>query len=112
MAEVGAVMIVGGNINHVTRTMTTTIALETSRGNLELALALGGHPDGHWPIFDQRACDVDPTPPRRQARPCVICPTTSPPQVSHLKAEAAAALWKPARCPMRYTNGRHAIALA
>lgn len=41
MAEVGAVMIVGGNINHVTRTMTTTIALETSRGNLELALALG-----------------------------------------------------------------------
>lgn len=41
IAEVGAVMIVGGNINHVTRVMTTTIALETSRGNLELALALG-----------------------------------------------------------------------
>jgi tungstate transport system permease protein len=41
VAEVGAVMIVGGNINHVTRVMTTTIALETSRGNLELALALG-----------------------------------------------------------------------
>jgi tungstate transport system permease protein len=40
-AEVGAVLIVGGNINHVTRVMTTTIALETSRGNLELALALG-----------------------------------------------------------------------
>ena len=40
-AEVGAVMIVGGNINHVTRTMTTTIALETSRGELALALALG-----------------------------------------------------------------------
>lgn len=40
-AEVGAVMIVGGNINHVTRTMTTTIALETSRGELSLALALG-----------------------------------------------------------------------
>jgi len=38
---VGAVIIVGGNINHVTRVMTTTIALETSRGNLELALALG-----------------------------------------------------------------------
>lgn len=41
VAEVGAVMIVGGNINHVTRVMTTTIALETSKGNLQLALALG-----------------------------------------------------------------------
>ncbi|MEM7742091.1 MAG: ABC transporter permease [Pseudomonadota bacterium] len=41
VAEVGAVIIVGGNIDHVTRVMTTTIALETSRGNLELALALG-----------------------------------------------------------------------
>ena len=40
-AEVGAVIIVGGNINHVTRVMTTTIALETSKGNLELAMALG-----------------------------------------------------------------------
>ncbi|MEM9060236.1 MAG: ABC transporter permease [Pseudomonadota bacterium] len=41
IAEVGAVIIVGGNINHVTRVMTTAIALETSKGNLELALALG-----------------------------------------------------------------------
>lgn len=41
VAEVGAVMIVGGNINHVTRVMTTAIALETSRGDLALALALG-----------------------------------------------------------------------
>lgn len=40
-AEVGAVMIVGGNIDHVTRVMTTTIALETSKGNLALALGLG-----------------------------------------------------------------------
>lgn len=40
-AEVGAVMIVGGNINHLTRVMTTAIALETSRGNLALALGLG-----------------------------------------------------------------------
>jgi tungstate transport system permease protein len=40
-AEVGAVIIVGGNIRHVTRVMTTTIALETSKGNLALALALG-----------------------------------------------------------------------
>lgn len=40
-AEVGAVLIVGGNINHVTRVMTTTIALETSKGNLALALGLG-----------------------------------------------------------------------
>ncbi|MFS4437958.1 ABC transporter permease [Paracoccaceae bacterium GXU_MW_L88] len=42
IAEVGAVMIVGGNIDHATRVMTTTIALETSKGNLALALALGG----------------------------------------------------------------------
>jgi tungstate transport system permease protein len=41
IAEVGAVIIVGGNINHVTRVMTTTIALEISKGNLALALALG-----------------------------------------------------------------------
>jgi tungstate transport system permease protein len=41
IAEVGAVIVVGSNINHVTRVMTTTIALETSKGNLELALALG-----------------------------------------------------------------------
>jgi tungstate transport system permease protein len=40
-AEVGAVMIVGGNINGVTRVMTTTIALETSKGDLPLALGLG-----------------------------------------------------------------------
>jgi tungstate transport system permease protein len=40
-AEVGAVMIVGGNIDHLTRIMTTTIALETSKGNLALALGLG-----------------------------------------------------------------------
>jgi tungstate transport system permease protein len=40
-AEVGAVMIVGGNIDNFTRTMTTTIALETSKGNLPLALGLG-----------------------------------------------------------------------
>ncbi len=40
-AEVGAVMIVGGNIDHVTRVMTTAIALETSKGDLELALGLG-----------------------------------------------------------------------
>ena len=41
IAEVGAVIIVGGNIEHVTRVMTTTIALETSKGNLALAMALG-----------------------------------------------------------------------
>ena len=40
-SEVGAVMIVGGNIEGVTRVMTTTIALETSKGDLPLALALG-----------------------------------------------------------------------
>ncbi len=41
IAEVGAVIIVGGNINHLTRVMTTAIALETSKGDLPLALALG-----------------------------------------------------------------------
>ena len=40
-AEVGAVIIVGGNIDHVTRVMTTAIALETSKGDLALALGLG-----------------------------------------------------------------------
>ncbi len=40
-AEVGAVIIVGGNIDGVTRVMTTTIALETSKGDLPLALSLG-----------------------------------------------------------------------
>jgi tungstate transport system permease protein len=38
---VGAVIIVGGNIEHLTRVMTTAIALETSKGDLSLALALG-----------------------------------------------------------------------
>lgn len=41
IAEVGAVIIVGGNIAHVTRVMTTAIALETSKGDLALALGLG-----------------------------------------------------------------------
>ncbi len=41
IAEVGAVIIVGGNIAHLTRVMTTAIALETSKGDLPLALALG-----------------------------------------------------------------------
>jgi tungstate transport system permease protein len=41
VAEVGAVIIVGGNIDHMTRVMTTAIALETSKGELAFALALG-----------------------------------------------------------------------
>ncbi|MDO9414111.1 MAG: ABC transporter permease [Pseudolabrys sp.] len=40
-AEVGAIMVVGGNINNFTRTMTTSIALETSKGDLPLAIGLG-----------------------------------------------------------------------
>jgi tungstate transport system permease protein len=40
-AEVGAVMVVGGNVEGFTRVMTTAIALETSKGDLPLALALG-----------------------------------------------------------------------
>lgn len=42
ISEVGAILVVGGNIAGYTRTMTTSIALETSRGNLGFALALGG----------------------------------------------------------------------
>jgi tungstate transport system permease protein len=41
ISEVGAVILVGGNILGLTRTMTTTIALQTSQGDLSLALALG-----------------------------------------------------------------------
>ena len=41
MSEVGAIIIVGGNIIHYTRVMTTTIALETSKGNLSMAMSLG-----------------------------------------------------------------------
>lgn len=41
LSEVGAIIIVGGNIASYTRTMTTTIALETSKGNLEFAVGLG-----------------------------------------------------------------------
>ena len=41
IAEVGAVMIVGGNIAGATRVMTTSIALETSKGDLPIAIALG-----------------------------------------------------------------------
>ena len=41
ISEVGAVMIVGGNIEHYTRVMTSAISLETSMGNLEKAMSLG-----------------------------------------------------------------------
>jgi tungstate transport system permease protein len=41
IAEVGTVMVVGGNIDGFTRVMTTSIALETSKGDLPLALGLG-----------------------------------------------------------------------
>ncbi len=41
IGEVGAIMIVGGNIDHVSRVLTTAIALETSKGNFALALGLG-----------------------------------------------------------------------
>ena len=41
VSEVGAILIVGGNIAGYTRTMTTAIVLETSKGNLQLALGLG-----------------------------------------------------------------------
>ncbi len=41
LAEVGAATIVGGNIRHQTRTLTSAVALETSRGNFESAMAFG-----------------------------------------------------------------------
>ena len=41
MSEVGAIIIVGGNVEHLTRTMTTGIVLETSRGEFAFALNLG-----------------------------------------------------------------------
>ncbi len=41
IGEIGAIMIVGGNIEHATRVLTTAIALETSKGNLALAIGLG-----------------------------------------------------------------------
>ena len=41
LAEVGAIIIVGGNIENLTRTMTTGIVLETSKGELSIALSLG-----------------------------------------------------------------------
>ncbi|MCO6452474.1 MAG: ABC transporter permease, partial [Caldilineales bacterium] len=41
ISEVGAVMIVGGNIEHKTRVLTTSIVLETRKGNFDLAIALG-----------------------------------------------------------------------
>ena len=41
LSEVGAIIIVGGNIENLTRTMTTGIVLETSKGELSIALSLG-----------------------------------------------------------------------
>ncbi|MCA9936332.1 MAG: tungstate transporter permease, partial [Anaerolineales bacterium] len=41
ISEVGAVMLVGGNIDHKTRVLTTAIVLETRKGNFDLAIALG-----------------------------------------------------------------------
>jgi tungstate transport system permease protein len=41
ISEVGAVMLVGGNIEHSTRVLTTAIVLETRKGNFQLAIALG-----------------------------------------------------------------------
>ena len=71
IAEVGAVMIVGGNIDGVTRVMTTAIALETSKGDLPLALALGavllgvvGLVNGVIALLQTRAL---PTPQAREA---------------------------------------------
>ena len=64
-AEVGAIIIVGGNIDGFTRTMTTAIALETSKGNLPLAIGLGVVLIAIV-IVDQRA-GVDAAPRRRTA---------------------------------------------
>src|SRR5260221_13874997 len=82
-AEVGAVMIVGGNIDGVTRVITTTIALETSKGDLPLALALGlvllalvGFVNVAISVT-QRAHGVTPAPALVRRRSCSRCATSA-----------------------------------
>lgn len=72
ISEVGAILIVGGNIAGYTRTMTTAIVLETSRGNLSLALGLGFVPDR-----DQRRGQHDDLRARRQRKAMVVKPRTA-----------------------------------
>ena len=71
-AEVGAVMIVGGNIDHVTRVMTTAIALEVSKGDLALALGLGIVLIAITTLVNGAAVLIKHTSERRTARPAVI----------------------------------------
>jgi tungstate transport system permease protein len=84
-SEVGAVMIVGGNIDGVTRVMTTTIALETSKGDLPLALALGfillaivlAVNAGAYVVNGNDAASLRMTAENRMARPLSLLPTAS-----------------------------------
>ena len=62
-AEVGAILIVGGNIAGYTRTMTTAIALETSRGDLALALGPRHHPARDHPVPQRRRLLTGPSRP-------------------------------------------------
>ena len=71
-AEVGAVMIVGGNIDHVTRVMTTAIALEVSKGDLALALGLGIVLLAITTLINGAAVLVKHTAERRTARPALL----------------------------------------
>jgi tungstate transport system permease protein len=71
-AEVGAVMIVGGNIDHVTRVMTTAIALEVSKGDLALALGIGIVLLAITTLVNGAAVLVKHTAERRNARPALF----------------------------------------
>ena len=71
-AEVGAVMIVGGNIDHVTRVMTTAIALEVSKGDLALALGLGIVLIAITTLVNGAAVLFKRTAERRTARPALL----------------------------------------
>ena len=71
-AEVGAVMIVGGNIDHVTRVMTTAIALEVSKGDLALALGLGIVLIAITTLVNGAAVLIKHTAERRTAQPALL----------------------------------------
>jgi tungstate transport system ATP-binding protein len=113
ISEVGAVMIVGGNIDGVTRVMTTAIALETSKGDLPLALALGlvllgvvGLVNGVIALLHRQGTVVTPEPSAPPAPVPPQAPSQAPSQVAthaatpaHLTAARSARAAAPASVP-------------